>query len=175
VQGQQINLKGTAYFNVSHRPGRTLNIVAADFELTDIGTRFSVENEPQILSVEVAEGSLAIRSNRLVKPVSLSTGQEFAADRSGQKIRLSAIDPALVGTWRTGKLQFDNAPLTLVAQEISRYSGEKVTVDPKIANQPFSGVIAINHGEAPAQSLAQILSLEVKTVDGVMRLQPRRK
>jgi transmembrane sensor len=134
-----------------------------------------VENERQTLSVEVAEGSLAIKSDRLAKPVSLSTGHGFVADRSDQRIRLTAIDPAQVGTWRTGKLQFDNAPLALVAREISRYSGEKVMVDPKIANQPFSGVIAINHGEAPVQSLAQILSLEVKTVDGAVRIQPRRK
>ena len=175
IRGPQIDLDGSAFLDVPHRPGRSLGISVGEFRVSDVGTRFAVENEPAALSVEVAEGSVALSSDSLQRPLTLSAGESLVADRSHGTVRLAAVDPQQVGSWRTGKLQFNNAPLVLVAQEISRYSDERVTVAPELANQPFSGVIAINHGEAPAQTLAQILSLQVKVVDGSLRLQPRRK
>ena len=175
IHGPQIDLQGAAFLDVPHRPHRTLAVNVGEFRVTDIGTRFAVENEPAALTVEVAEGGLVVSSDSLPRPLALAAGRSLVADRSHGTVRVTAVDPQQVGAWRSGKLQFDNAPLALVAQEISRYSDERVTVVPELANQPFSGVIAINHGEAPAQTLAQILSLEVKSVDGSLRLQPRRR
>lgn len=174
MQGLTWSLEGSALFDIPHRAGRTLKISAGDFEVTDIGTRFTIENDPEAVIVELAEGSVAVSSSHLAKPVSLSKGQAFMADPARGTVRLASIEPQIVGSWRTGRLEFDNAPLALVARQISRYSGEQVTVDPQIADQPFSGVIAVNHGEAPETSLAQILSLKVKRVDGTVRLEPLR-
>ena len=175
IHGPQIDLQGAAFLDVPHRPDRALALSVGEFRVTDIGTRFAVENEPAALTVEVAEGSVVVGSDSLPRPLELSAGRSLVADRSHGTVHVAAVDPQQVGDWRSGKLQFDNAPLALVAQEISRYSDERVTVVPELANQPFSGVIAINHGEAAAQTLAQILSLEVKSVDGSLRLQPRRR
>lgn len=175
VQGNKIDVQGSAFFDIPHRPGRILNVNASDFTVADIGTRFAVENEADAVTIGVAQGSVRVTSNRLATPISLSSGHALVADRSGSTIRLAAIKPQQVADWRTGKLEFDNAPLALVARRISRYSGEDVTVDPEIASLPFSGVIAINHGEVPAQILAQILSLDVETVGKTHRLRPRRK
>lgn len=173
VQGQQLALEGTAYFDVSHQPGRTLNIRAGAFQITDIGTRFSVVNEADGVVVDVAEGSLSVTSARLAKPIALTAGHGLRADPSSGIIRLTNVDPQRVASWRSGKLQFDQTPLSLVARDISRYSGEKVIVDPAIADQPFSGVIAIDEGASPAGAVAQILSLEAKPMDGGIRLEPR--
>lgn len=175
VRGEQIALQGAGYFNVPHKADRTLVIRAGDIEVTDIGTRFSIDDEIDSASVEVAEGTLSVRSPRLAKPITLSGGQALRLDRSHGVVRILSVDPQRVASWRSGKLQFDQVGLALVARDISRYSGETVTVDPAIARQPFSGVIAISHGEAPARTLAQILSLDVKKVDGTIRLEPRRR
>lgn len=169
----EMDLRGSAFFDIPHRPGRTLNISVGDFRVSDIGTRFSIESEPGVLSVEVAQGRLKVSSDRLAAEIGLSAGQGLFADGSRGRVRLTAVEPEQVGSWRSGKLQFDNAPLALVAEEISRYSGTELTVDPRIAGRKFSGVIAINHGQAPVQTLARILSLEVKTVGGASRLEPR--
>lgn len=174
VQGSKISLEGSALFDIPHRPGRTLKISAGDFNVSDIGTRFTIENDPEAVIVELAQGSLVVSSDRLPEAISLSAGKGLIADRAKGTLRVTSIEPQLVGSWRSGKLEFDNAPLALVARQISRYSGEQVTVDPEIADQPFSGVIAVNHGEAPEQSLAHILSLDVKRVGGSVRLEPHR-
>jgi transmembrane sensor len=104
----------------------------------------------------------------------LHAGHGLHADRSSAAVQLVSVEPRRIATWRNGKLQFDEVPLALVARDISRYSGRKVTVDRAIAGQPFSGVIAIDQGEAPEQTLAQILSLDIERVDGASRLRPRR-
>jgi transmembrane sensor len=174
VKGEKLAIEGTGYFDVPHQPGRALTINAGDFTVTDIGTRFSVGNEADGVSVDVADGSLAVTSARLGAPIGLSAGHGLRASSSGM-VRLVQVEPRQVATWRTGELQFDQVPLKLVARDISRYSGRNVTVDPAIAEQPFSGVIAIDDGEAPARTLAQILSLDVKAVDGTLRLEPRRR
>jgi len=173
VKGEQMTLRGAGYFDVPHQPGRRLVITAGDFTVTDIGTRFSVENEDGSFKVDVAEGSLSVSSTGLAKPIILAAGHGLRANLSNETVRTVSIDPQQVATWRSGELQFDRTPLALVASQISRYSGETITVDPQIAKQPFSGVIAINHGEDPARTLAQILSLDVKKVDGATRLEPR--
>lgn len=175
VRGEHAVLQGTGYFDVPHQPGRALTITAGDFTVTDIGTRFSVANETEGVEVEVAEGSLSVTSDRLAKPIILSAGHGLVANGSDGTVRLVSVNPQQVASWRSGKLQFEQTPLALVARDITRYSGARVTVDPAIAEQPFSGVIAIHHGEAPARTLAQILSLDVKKMDGVIRLEPRRR
>jgi transmembrane sensor len=174
VEGNRLAIRGSAYFDVDHRPGRALSITAGGFEVTDIGTRFSVSNEPDGLRVEVAEGVVSVSSSELARPISLTAGHGLVADRSEGTVRLISLEPQQVASWRTGRLQFDGAPLALVARQISRYSGKPVTVDPAIADKRFSGVIAINDGEAPARTLAEILSLEVRKVDGALRLEPRK-
>jgi transmembrane sensor len=174
VRGGDITIEGTGYFDVPHRPGRTLTVNAGDFQVTDIGTRFSVANEVEGVSVEVEEGALSVSSQRLGSPIALHAGHGLHADRSSATVQIVSVEPQRIATWRNGKLQFDEVPLALVARDISRYSGRKVTVDRAIAGQPFSGVIAIDQGEAPEQTLAQILSLDIQRVDGASRLRPRR-
>ena len=126
------------------------------------------------MAIDVAEGAVLVMSANLQSPVRISAGHGLLADEAKRTLRVINVDPQQVASWRTGTLQFDGAPLALVARDISRYSGEEVTVDPAIAQQPFSGVIAISHGEAPARTVAQILSLKVRQVDGRLSLEPRR-
>lgn len=174
VQGEKLALAGTGYFEVLHKPGRTLVVRAGDFEVSDIGTRFSIGNEADGVRVEVAEGTVAVASARMAKRISLSAGHGLIADTAGGTVRLTQIQPTAVASWRTGKLQFDQMPLALVARDVSRYSGYKVTVDPVIADRPFSGVIAIDDGGSPGATLAQILALDARPVEGGVRLEPRR-
>lgn len=174
VQGNRMVLRGTAYFNVRHDPREPLAISAGAFKVTDIGTRFSIQDDANGVAIDVAQGSIVVTSAALASPIAISGGHGLRADGRTQTVRLINVDPEQVAGWRTGRLQFDGVPLALVVQDISHYSGQQVTVDPAIADQPFSGVITISHGEAPAQTVAQILSLRVRNVDGGLRLEPRR-
>ena len=78
VRGEKLAIEGTGYFNVPHQPGRALTIKAGDFTVTDIGTRFSIGNEADGVSVDVADGSLAVTSARLTTTIELSAGHALA-------------------------------------------------------------------------------------------------
>lgn len=173
VSGEQLSLSGAAYFEVPHRPGRTLTVRAGDFVLRDIGTRFALENWEDGVSIGVAEGALTVESAALQAPIPLTAGHGLAADTRSGSVQLTTVEPGQVASWRSGHLQFEGVPLALVARDVTRYSGEKVMVDPAIADRPFSGVIAIDHGSSPGRALAQILSLEARPIHGGVRLEPR--
>jgi transmembrane sensor len=173
VRGQQIALDGTAYFDVPHETGRELAIRAGAFTISDIGTRFAIANEAGSITVDVADGKLSVASDRLDRTIALSAGHGIKADE--KTIQLTHIKPADVAMWRIGKLQYENAPLSLVARDISRYSGTSVTVDPAVGGQAFSGVITVDHGDTAARNLAQIMALEARPLAGGIRLQPRRR
>lgn len=171
--GNAMSLEGSAFFDVPHRPGRTLTVAAGDFSITDIGTRFSVTSEPGDVSVDVAEGSLTVKSTGLERPIALKAGQGIIADDKSGAIRRTKLASDDVAGWRNGKLQFNEMRLALVARRISRYSGVKLTVDPAIADRTFSGVIAIEPGASPAKALAQILALDVAQEPDGLRLRAR--
>ncbi|MCL6684491.1 FecR family protein [Sphingomonas alba] len=173
VSGPQLALEGTAYFDVPHKPGRELAVRAGSFTISDVGTRFAVANEAGSVSVDVEDGRLSVSSDRLDRAIVLTAGHGIKADE--QTIRLTQMRPADVASWRNGKLQFENAPLSLVVRDISRYSGRSVTADPAVSGQPFSGVIAIDNGDTAARNLAQIMALDARPVDGGVRLEPRRR
>jgi len=173
ARGATLALYGTAFFDIEHRVDRTLTIRTRDFEVHDIGTRFTVGSENGQVEIAVASGSLTVSSAKLTQSITLVGGRAMVADEASGTVRLSAVDPAWVGSWRNGKLHFDNAPLAMVARDISRYSGTKVIVDPAVAGRPFSGVIAIDDKQSPARALADIMDLELRPVSGAVRIQPR--
>ncbi len=168
-----LTLNGSAFFEVEHRTSRQLTIHVHDFVVRDIGTSFSVGSHGGQVDVAVASGALTVSSSKLSRAIDLVGGRAMVADEASGTVRLAAVDPAWVGSWRSGKLHFDNVPLAMVARDITRYSGRKIIVDPAIAGRPFSGVIAIDDRVSPAQALADIMDLDSRTVPGAIRLQPR--
>jgi transmembrane sensor len=173
VRGAALTLNGKAYFDVQHRAARALTIQLGDFQVHDIGTRFTAGTEDGNVEIEVASGTLSVSSAKLDRPIDLVGGRAMFADGTSGKVRLAAVEAMWVGSWRTGKLHFDNVPLAMVARDISRYSGTRIIVDPAIAGRAFSGVIVIDDKRPPAQTLADIMALEVRPVHRGLRLQPR--
>lgn len=175
VTGEQMALAGGAYFNVPHQPGRELKIRLGDFEVRDIGTAFTAVNDRQGVEVAVAEGSLTVASGKLTTPVVLGAGRSLTASMAGSQVEVGRIAPADVGVWRNGRLSFDAVPLMVVAGRVSRYSGRPLTVDPAIAAEPFSGVIALDEGRNPAETLARIIGVELVVEERGDRLTSRRR
>jgi transmembrane sensor len=173
VADNRLALAGTAYFDVPHRDGRTLTITAGDFVISDVGTRFAVSNDSDQVRVDMTDGVVMVRSAKLATPIRLTAGRSMIATNATGSVSLGSVLPDEVAGWRSGELRFDHAPLAVVVRELSRYSGAKVSVDPAIAERQFSGVITIRNGTSPARSLAQIMALNARPVDGGVRLESR--
>lgn len=167
----RLALAGAAYFDVPHRDGRTLAITAGAYTVRDIGTRFEIVADRHATKVAVAEGRLSVTADTLERPVALAAGKVMLASDDG--VTLARQPAAAVASWRSGRLVYDAAPLALVAADIGRYAGRRVTLDPRIAGRRFSGVLIIGDGTGLGQDVATILGVSARDDGARLLLEPR--
>jgi transmembrane sensor len=154
-------VRGEAYFSVVHDPRRILSIRAGNYAVTDIGTKFGVDLTEDSLAIGVSEGHIAVAGNS-GDPTRLVAGEQLIARADGSFIRKSSIPAEHVGSWRLGRLVYSDAPLSIVAADITRYSGKTIIVDPSIRNKRFSGVLAIGDGSNLLANLADLMALSYR-------------
>lgn len=168
----RIALEGGAYFSIKHDPSRALVVSAGPVQVSDIGTQFDIQAESGSARIGVSEGRVQVSSRQFARPVELAHGRALAFDAAQGSIAIRNINATDVGSWREGRLTFADAPLALVAKDLSRYVGAKVTVTGDLGSRRFSGTLAIGDGQAALRDLAQLMGLELHSVDGGYRLEP---
>lgn len=171
-RGDRIELAGGAWFDIRHDPSRELAISAGGVKITDIGTRFDVQADAGRVRVEVAEGQVSVSSPELDAPVRLTQGRSFDYDGVAGTAVSASIAAADIGEWRSGRLTYDASPLALVANDLARYAGKRVTLGSGLADRQFSGTLALGDGEAALRDLSQLMGLRlVRGPDGDYRLE----
>lgn len=169
----QLALTGGAWFDIKHDPNRTLAITAGEVEIRDIGTRFDVQTEDKVVRVGVAEGVVTVASQALSQPIRLERGRNLLFDGGdGTALVTPATDPA-IGAWRNGRLSYEDTPLPLVLDDLSRYAGVHVTMPDSLRSRRFSGSLIIGNGEAAIRDLAQVMGLPLERTGDSYRLGER--
>lgn len=161
--------RGDAYFEVAHDPRRALSIAAGGYAVSDIGTRFGLNLAGDAVTLAVAEGDVSIAPAGGAA-TRVSAGQRLIAHKGGGAARLGPVQARDVGSWRDGRLVYDNTPLSLVAADIARYSGKTITVDPAIGDRPFSGVLAIGDGSRLLANLSDLMAISYQEKGGGVRV-----
>jgi transmembrane sensor len=164
---------GEAYFDVRHDPSRTLTVQAGNYKITDIGTRFSVNISDKNFRVGVSEGTISVTSIDSGHEVQVSAGHQLTS--WSKSLTLAPFAPAQVASWRSGRLSYDDAPLALVAADISRYSGKQILVDPSLQSEHFSGTLIIGDGSRLVSDLATIMAVDAREEGGRIRIGARRR
>jgi transmembrane sensor len=164
----RMTLEGGAWFDIRHNPDRNLVITVSGQQISDIGTKFDVLSLGGEVRVAVAEGVVSVgpKSGQGIK---VPAGKRIAID-STNSAELADISAREVGGWRSGRLSYNNVPLSLVAADISRYVGRKVVVAPDMAERRFSGVLAARKGADIVGELGDLMGLEAKTQGNIVRL-----
>lgn len=165
-------LHGAAYFDVPHDPGRTLVVTAGGYRITDIGTRFAVDVAGDNVTVAVAEGRVTVTSAAGVQ-TPLSGGQRFSSDAGGGTA-ITRVAPDTVGSWRNGRLMYDNVSLAEVASDIGRYTGTRIDLAAPLGARRFSGVLVIGDGAHLVSDLAAVAGLGVERDGARIMLSPAR-
>lgn len=164
--------QGAARFAVRHDPSRILMVRADGYEIRDLGTRFVVVAARGRVSVSVAEGAVSVTpvGGTAADSTMLNAGQGLDVLLAQNIAQRRTIDPARIADWSDGQLDYDAAPLTLVAAEISRYVDHPLVVDPSAANLRFSGVLTIGDGSRLVDQLRAVMPIRVRRVGGVVHL-----
>ncbi|MGN6269221.1 MAG: FecR family protein [Sphingomonas sp.] len=153
-------VRGAAYFDVPHDPARQLVVTAGGYRIADIGTRFSVDLAGDRVSIAVAEGNVTV-TPPIGDPVRLAAGDALSGDASAPP-RTIRVAPQAVASWRRGRLIYDNAPLSSVTSDISRYTGKRIDLAAALDGRRFSGVLVIGDGSHLVPDLAAVAGLAVE-------------
>lgn len=164
-------LQGRAFFAVRHDPAQPFTLTVGDYQVRDLGTKFEVRHDGDTITVSVTEGSVSVGGGNI----------GFAEARSGDRIeiangtvRKTRTDAASVGSWRDGRLIYDNAPLAQVVADINRYAKKKLALDPSLTEQRFSGVLTVEDGSQLARNLADLMGLPLADNGESLVLRARR-
>lgn len=163
---------GEALFEIRHDATDPFVVTTPDgTRLVDAGTTFNVVEDRGTLDVAVAEGAVIYRGKGA--DLRLAPGEMLTRDGSEAQPVKGRIETGSVGAWRTGYLQFADAPLGDVARTLSRNLGVPVTVDPAVTSRRFSGSVMLDGGaDAVIARVGPLLDVPIERAGKGWRMMP---
>lgn len=172
---------GQAMFSVHSDKSRPFHVLAGGLRITVVGTRFSVRHTTAGMNagrtiIAVEEGR--VRVQHAVEPVDgvpaileLTAGQLLegadSADITAGLGRVSSIAPAAVAQWRSGRISFNQTPLSQALAEFERYGDTGLVVhDPVVAAMPVGGSYGLDQYRQFAAFLPQLLPVRLVQRNG---------
>ena len=133
-------------------------------DMTAAAGRFDLRRDrDDRVAVTAIEGSAAVTTTGAARRL---TG--------GERLRAGRIDrPDLAATqaWTSGRAAFHDDTLATVAEEANRYSATRLVIaDPAAAGLRVSGMYRMGDNVALGRSLAALLALRVRTIEGAVLL-----
>jgi transmembrane sensor len=170
--------RGQAEFKVAHDTTRPFSVSAGSRKVVATGTEFTVELLASSLRVTLLEGRVLVspsdrpRGASAAPPIELRPLEQLTVTASGQTIIKDGIDPESAEYWKSGKLVFDNEPLSDALDRVNRYSGRKVVLaDPRIGAAAISGVFNTGDTRAFLEGVKAQLNLRyIDQTDGQIML-----
>ena len=166
--------QGEAMFSVEHDSSRPFVVQAGVGKVTVTGTRFDVRRDPAQTRVVVEAGTVKVQGRDAADGdfVNLTAGQGTRVDEQGRVAVAEAVNADELTAWRSGKLVFNNARLSDVVQEVSRYRDKPLGVaSAAVGNLRLTSVFKVNDTEALLRALPSILPVAVRTrADGAQEI-----
>ncbi|WP_460927695.1 FecR family protein [Pseudomonas sp. MC6] len=159
--------EGEAMFSVAHDAARPFVVEAGSGKVTVTGTRFDVRRDVMQTRVAVEQGTVKVQGRGAADNqfISLTAGLGTHVDAQGKVAAAYAVNPTELTAWRSGKLVFNNASLSEVAAEVSRYRDKPLTVaNPAVASLRLTSVFKSDNTDALLKALPSILPVAVRSL-----------
>lgn len=152
-------LQGQAMFHISKNPQRPFHVLTEAAQITVLGTEFAVRNISGQVSVAVQEGRVRVTPSAQT-PVILLAGDSLSLSETGAVQK--TISPSAVGSWRSGRISFDNTPLCEALAEFERYTPTGLQLnDPALGRLRISGSFEVDKFQQFARALPQVLPVHI--------------
>ncbi|QXI04373.1 FecR family protein [Pseudomonas tensinigenes] len=159
--------EGEAMFSVARDTSRPFVVEAGIGKVTVTGTRFDVRRDIAQTRVAVEQGTVKVQGRDAADDqfINLTAGLGTSVDAQGKVAAAYAVNAAELTAWRSGKLVFNNASLSEVAAEVSRYREKPLTVaNPTVASLRLTSVFKSDNTDALLKALPSILPVAVRTL-----------
>lgn len=163
-------MQGEALFEVVHDAAHPFVVHANGNVISDLGTRFDVNDSGQQTTVTVLEGSVNVERGR--HTARLNRGQQLVA---GNGIwRQAAADLTTTAGWSRGQLVFSATPLAQAIADANRYAQEQLIIaDPQLEPIKVSGEFRIGNTQAFLRALESAFPVRVEQSGKTIRLYHR--
>lgn len=126
-------LAGAAFFEVAKEEDRPFFVAAEDTLVKVVGTKFDVKHGAGAVHVAVLEGVVEVmRPDEMPKVIDgaglrhmakqvLTAGDRMIAPLQDRQVQLERVESVLPGSWREGRLAYENASLAEMVADANRY------------------------------------------------------
>jgi transmembrane sensor len=136
---RRVELKGEAYFEVSHQPTRPFTVVSGQHAVQVLGTHFNVKayaDEPDI-KTSLLEGKVHVTAG--THSVTLAPGQQSRLVE--ENITVAEIDTREAVAWKEGYFRFDDERLEDIMRSVARwYDVDVVFENDALKEETFGAV-----------------------------------
>jgi len=155
--------EGEAVFDVAADKTRPFLIAAGDRTVRVVGTRFDVRRRSGQLSVTVERGLVEVRPNEGAQGRAwrLHPGQKLDHADGSPAVQVSAVDPAQVLSWKSGRLIYRDQPLGDVVADLNQQFARPILLEgAALAQTKVSGVLVLDDQEAVIRRLALLAPIK---------------
>lgn len=126
---RRVELTGEAFFEVQHNENQPFRIATAHSAIQVLGTSFLVHTNEIADEVVVVTGRVQVEDkNQNGHQVVVPAGQRVVLQQ--HQFLQNAITDSNFIAWRTGHLDFKKAPLQKVLEDVARYYGVSIELEP---------------------------------------------
>jgi len=166
--------KGEAYFEIQHNAAQPFTVVTGNHRITDLGTKFAVRANGDLLRVALLEGRAKVDTDSVwsqPQSVILTPGDVVVATRSSLSMerQSSHLLSDELG-WRRGILIFDRTPLADVVAQFNRYNAKKLSVAGSAAAMKIDGTFPATNIDDFLHLARDVLGLNVEQRPDVVML-----
>lgn len=163
-----------AAFDVAHDASRPFRVTVGESRVEVLGTAFDIRRDAVSTRVAVTRG--LVRVSDLTDPahnVRLGRGQSVERDDDDGDLQISAGAAETAG-WRTGRLVYENRPLSEVATDLNRAYATPIRLTGDVGVLRFTGVLALDGDQsATLRRLEAFLPVRAVRTDGAVELRAR--
>jgi len=134
---REIKLNGEAFFSVKHGNKFTV-ITDYNRKVTVTGTKFNVFARGPQFEVNCFEGSVIVETPT-TKPISVTKGTGINSVKIEEEPEQILLDSIPEPTWTKGEFYFDNTPLNVVFDELSRQFNVSVDIRIEVEKRMYTG------------------------------------
>jgi len=168
-------LRGEAYFIVAPDPQRPFTVIAANGDVTALGTQFDVKLKDRGADVVVTEHAVEVKTSAPTQAFSsrdrlrLEQGHGVFYDGATGIGQVTAIDPELAASWRNGRLIFEDQPLAHVVEDIARHlPGRVMIASNKLAQRRITGTFDLSSPSTALDDFIRAFDLKATHVGSLL-------
>jgi transmembrane sensor len=142
---------GEAVFDVAHDSRRPFLISTGQRDVRVVGTRFNLRQREGRFVLTVERGLVEVRPSEApgAEPIRVRAGERLLHTRGSARALRMLASPGADLAWTRGQLVYVDAPLSEVAEDLSRSLGTSIRVaDPATGRIAYTGTLTLDDRSA---------------------------